>query len=144
MARSKEANSWFERARDEDICPLRIPTPLADVITETAKRHNTAFVDIEQLIQQQTDDGIVGDEWLVDHVHPTIAGHQLIANALLETMAQMHLLNITPNWQAQRDKSWSNHLAGLDDAYFERATQRLKRLAQWCRGRIPAKHQNSK
>lgn len=139
LARRKEAKQWFERARDEDICPLRIPTPLADVITATAKRHATAYVDIEQLIQQQTDDGIVGDEWLVDHIHPTIAGHQLIANALLETMAHMHLLKASPGWQARRDESWARHLSGLDEAYFERGAQRLKRLAEWSRGRIPVK-----
>ena len=140
LARSKEAKQWFQQAKDEDICPLRIPTPIAETITSTAKRHNTGYVDIEQLIEQQTDDRLAGDEWLVDHVHPTIAAHQLIANALLETMARMHLLKTTPNWQAQRDKSWSNHLTGLDEAYFEHATQRLKRLAEWSRGRIPAKH----
>ncbi len=140
MARSTDAKQWFERARDEDICPLRIPTPLAGVITATAKRHATGYVDIEQLIEQQTADGIVGDEWLVDHVHPTIAGHQLIANALLETMHEMHLLKASPGWQARRDESWSKHLAGLDEAYFEHGAQRLKRLAQWSRGRIPAKH----
>ena len=132
-----EAKLWFEQARDEDVCPLRIPTPLADAITSTAKRHATAFVDIEQLIEQQTDDGIVGDEWLVDHVHPTIAGHQLIANALLATMQQMHLVKTPPDWQAQRDEFWSKHLAGLDEAYFERGAHRLKRLAEWSRGRIP-------
>ncbi len=136
MARPIDAKQWFEQAREEDICPLRILAPLADAITETAKRHHTGYVDVEQLIEQRTDDGIVGDEWLVDHVHPTITAHQLIANALLETMHQMHLLKITPNWQAQRDKSWSNHLAALDDAYFERGAQRLKRLAEWSRGRI--------
>ena len=140
MGRLTEAKRWFERARQEDICPLRIPTPLAEVITSTAKRHNTAYVDIEQLIQQQTDDGIIGNEWLVDHVHPTIAGHQLIANALLETMTQMHLIKTPPNWQPQRDKSWSKHLAGLDEAYFERGALRLKRVAGWSRGRIPTEN----
>ncbi len=137
MGRSAEAKQWFERARDEDICPLRILEPLAQAITSTAKRHNTGYIDIEQLIEQQTEDHIAGDEWLIDHVHPTITAHKLIANALLETMAQMHLLETTPDWQAQRDKSWSNHLAGLDDAYFEHGAQRLKRLAEWTRGRIP-------
>jgi lysophospholipase L1-like esterase len=137
LARSKEAKQWFQRARDEDICPLRIPTTLADAITATAKRHATGYIDMEQLIQQQTDDGIVGDEWLVDHVHPTIAGHQLIANALLDAMARMRLVETSPGWQAQRDESWSKHLAELDKAYFARGAQRLKRLAQWSRGRIP-------
>ncbi|MHC4641732.1 MAG: hypothetical protein ACYS32_08820 [Planctomycetota bacterium] len=31
------------------------------------------------------------------------------------------------------------HLASLDDAYYERGAARLKRLAEWSRGRIPEK-----
>ena len=34
------------------------------------------------MFERQSEAGIVGDEWLLDHVHPSIQGHQQIADAL--------------------------------------------------------------
>jgi len=61
----------------------------------------------------------------------------LIAVALLEVLERMRLVETSPGWQQRKDQLWAKHLAGLDEAYFERGIQRLKRLTEWSRGRIP-------
>jgi len=49
----------------------------------------------------------------------------------------MRLVETSPGWQQRKNQLWAKHLAGLDEAYFERGIQRLKRLTEWSRGRIP-------
>lgn len=134
-----EAKHWFVRAKDEDICPLRILEPMRDVIHDVALRHELPLVDIQALIEAQTDDGIPGDQWLLDHVHPTVSGHQLTADALCRTMAAMNLVRLPDHWESARHSLWQSHLASLNDAYYAQGLARLKRLRDWSRGRIHQK-----
>jgi hypothetical protein len=137
LGRFAEAKEWFVRAREEDVCPLRITEPMHDILLDVAARHHVSLVDVRGLIEDRTEDGIPGREWLLDHVHPRIEGHQLIAEALYEAMEQMRLLRADSGWEARRDELWQQQLASLDEAYYARGAARLQRLRQWSRGRIP-------
>jgi lysophospholipase L1-like esterase len=137
LGRSQDAKKWFLLAKEEDVCPLRILEPMHKAICEAASRYNTPLLDVRALIEEHTEDGIGGDEWLLDHVHPSIKGHQLIADALHSMMVDMNLVQKSEDWKSRRDKLWHEHLASLDDAYHARGAARLKRLQQWSRGRIP-------
>lgn len=137
IGRPTEARKWFVRAKDEDICPLRIIEPMHEIILETAARHRLPLVDIRAMIEKHTEGGIPGDEWLLDHVHPTISGHQLIADALYQAMAEMDLVHTPDRWGETRDELRQRHLASLNEAYYARGLARLRRLQEWSRGRIP-------
>lgn len=139
MGRSAEAKEWFVRAKDEDICPLRILEPMHEVILQIARQHRVPLVDVKAMIEERTDDGIPGNEWLLDHVHPSISGHQLIADALCQTMVEMNLVSMPEHWQAARDQLWHEHLRSLNEAYYAQGAARLKRLQDWSRGRIHQK-----
>ena len=45
------------------------------------------MIDLVPIFESRSKEGILGSDWLVDHVHPSIAGHQLIAKLLLKRMA---------------------------------------------------------
>jgi lysophospholipase L1-like esterase len=137
LGRSQDAKKWFLLAKEEDVCPLRILEPMHKAIQEVAARYDAALVDARALVEENTEDGIGGDEWLLDHVHPNIKGHQLIADALHSMMVDMKLVQKSEDWKSRRDKLWQEHLSSLDDAYYARGAARLKRLQQWSRGRIP-------
>jgi len=92
---------------------------------------------VQALIESRSDNSIAGDKWLLDHVHPSIAGHKLIADAMFETMESMGLVQPSENWLTARDKLWENHLSSLDDRYYRQGAARLKRLQIWSRGRMP-------
>ncbi len=83
-----EARAALRRARDEDICPLRILGPMNAVVLEIARETDTPLVDVQKLFADRSPGGITGDAWLVDHVHPSIVGHQLIAEALHAEMVR--------------------------------------------------------
>ncbi len=106
-------------------------------IRDIAAFYNVPLVDVRMLIEDRTTDGIPGDEWLLDQVHPSITGHRLIADALYEVMENNGMVRAPAGWQAGRDELWKNHLSSLNEAYYARGAARLKRLAEWSRGRIP-------
>ncbi len=137
LGRFSEAKRWFVLSKDEDICPLRILEPMHQIILETAEHLEVELVDIQTLIENQTDDKIPGNEWLLDHVHPNISGHQLIADSLLDAMQKMKLVNPQDNWRKSLDELRLTHLSSLNAAYYEQGTMRLERLQKWSRGRIP-------
>jgi tetratricopeptide (TPR) repeat protein len=137
LGRVSDAKKWFILAKDEDICPLRIIEPMHQVILETAEQFKIPLVDIKTLIENRTEDKIPGSQWLLDHVHPNISGHQLIADSLLETMQDMGLVNTLENWRQTLDELRRSHLDSLNQAYYEQGNMRLERLQKWSRGRIP-------
>jgi len=136
IGRSAEAKSWFVAAKEEDICPLRILEPMQEAIQQVIAKHRAPFVDVKALIEARTEDGIPGNEWLLDHVHPNIAGHQLIADSLYAVMEKMKLVETPEDWRARRDELWRAHLGSLDEAYYAHGSARLKRLQEWSRSRI--------
>ncbi|MHC4594922.1 MAG: SGNH/GDSL hydrolase family protein, partial [Planctomycetota bacterium] len=137
LGRSTEAKKWFALAKEEDVCPLRILEPMHDAILDIAARHRVPLVDVKALIEQRTEDRIPGDEWLLDHVHPSVAGHQLIADLLYQAMEDMELVRTDQGWRARRDELWQRHLSSLNEAYYARGVARLKWLHEWSRGPVP-------
>ncbi|MBW2713576.1 MAG: tetratricopeptide repeat protein, partial [Deltaproteobacteria bacterium] len=84
------ATQAFVRARDEDIVPLRATTALDRAFSTFGADRSIAAIDFQELIRQEMQAGfhhpIPGEEFFLDHVHPTIEGHRLLALALLEQL----------------------------------------------------------
>lgn len=126
----------LNRARDLDVCPLRILSPMAALIRKAAAETDTPLVDVQALFAARSPGGITGDGWLVDHVHPSIAGHKLIARALLDEMVrQGWARSPEAGWEAERDRLYARHSATLDTFYYVKGEQRLKNLEGWAQGR---------
>lgn len=82
----KQARKAFLRARDEDVCPLRALSEMVAIVRDVAAEQNVPLLDFERLIEKRSPGEVPGEEWFLDHVHPTIAGHRLLAEQLLELM----------------------------------------------------------
>ena len=80
---------YFRRALEEDVCPLRILPAQLMAIESLAKERDLQLVDGERAIMDASEDGLPGYDWYVDHVHPTIGGHQIIARAIAD-LIQKH------------------------------------------------------
>lgn len=136
LDRLDAARESLNRARDLDVCPLRILRPMNDLIGEVAAETKIPLVDIQALFAARSPGGITGDGWLVDHVHPSIAGHKLIAQALLDEMVRQGWTRAPRmGWEAERDRLYAEHSASLDIFYYVKGEQRLKNLEGWAQGR---------
>jgi lysophospholipase L1-like esterase len=130
-----EAHHAFVRAKDEDVCPLRILESFHEVLQRVARATNTPLVDVRGLFEELSPARIPGDELLMDHVHPTITGHQRIADALADKLTRLGYVPPTEGWSRRRDKLYQDQLAKLDAAYFARGKERLEGLQRWTEGR---------
>ena len=137
MGRYEEARPWFVRAKEEDVCPLRALDSMRGIVKDIAGEYGVPVVDAMALFEERTEDGIVGDEWLLDHVHPSIAGHQLLADSLYRRIEGMGLIRSFGERPAVREDMRRRHLSSLNEAYFAHGVERLQRVLQWSRGRIP-------
>ena len=135
LGKSRLAEEHFQRANDEDICPLRILSTMQQILGAVAKETQTPIVDVQQMFNQLSEDGIPGDRWFLDHVHPRITGHQMIANRLLDKLVECDLVTPGGGWEARRKQHYEDQFLSLDTVYFERGKQRLEGLRRWTKGR---------
>ncbi|MEK6239153.1 MAG: hypothetical protein N2C14_30925, partial [Planctomycetales bacterium] len=133
--RFTEAKAAYIRAKEEDVCPLRCLEEMHEIILETAKRSAAGFVDARVLFEELSENGMPGEPHLVDHVHPGIHGHQLLADALMEELIRLKIARPTGDWRTLRDVRRREHLASLDYKYFVRGKERLGGLLRWTKGR---------
>jgi tetratricopeptide (TPR) repeat protein len=138
VGRMEQARVAYQRAKELDVCPLRIIEPMSEAILKLARETRTPLVDVQQLFESSHPHNIVGSDQLVDHVHPSIQGHQRIAEALIEKLVELGVVQPTANWQSQQRRLFQRQLERLDDYYYIRGEQRLKGLREWARGRSQA------
>jgi lysophospholipase L1-like esterase len=130
-----DAKYHFERSLDEDICPLRITSPLRGVIRDLVVETDTPLIEIRSRFEELSTGTIPGKRLFVDHVHPTFYGHQLIAEKLMQHLQVSGVIEPIDNWQTKRDAMYEQHWSSLDVLYFERGKQRLEGLQLWSQGR---------
>ena len=136
LGRNADALEAYVRAKELDICPLRILEPMHGAIRDVAHVRNVPLVDARALFEGVSDRGIPGSDWLVDHVHPSIRGHQLLAEALFEKLERMEVVRPDPGTEERRDGLYREHLDSLSTFYFAKGTSRLEALRKWAAGRV--------
>jgi hypothetical protein len=142
---SEAATGYLQAAANFDVCPLRATAPIVQAVIELARRHDVPMIDtIARLDQRNSSgnripDGIVDPELFVDHVHPTIAGHQLIGAEIalqIEFLDWFHAIaDAEPRYQTLS----AEHLSRLGEEYYARGGQRLEGLRRWAAGRAQKK-----
>ncbi len=131
------AKKSLEKALVEDICPLRMLPSMRDIMLRVAKDTQTPLVDMQAIFTAQHPHGIPGKRWLVDHVHPKIKGHKLVADELFATLEQQNIVHPVPGWETTRLEAYENQIKNLDPGYFPRGKLRLDGLNNWAAGKVP-------
>ena len=138
--RPDEARAALIQAKELDICPLRMLEPMKDKTAAVARATATPLLDAEELIANHSRSGLPDNQWLVDHVHPTVEGHQLIAAELLQKLVELGHVKTSPNWESERSRLYAENLKSLNPAYFSTGLLRLRAVQRWAHGqsdRVP-------
>ena len=131
-----KAKSHLLRAKDNDVCPLRILTTMEDTIRRIAAGEQLPIADIDRLLSEASPHGIVSRGLMVDHVHPSVRGHQLIAKQLIRILVEEELIDQpASDWDSRRAAMYDEHLNSLGEEYYARGKQRLEGLRLWAAGR---------
>ena len=136
LNRTRDADIAFRRARDEDICPLRATSEIVNVVREIAIENAVPLVDFERMVNDQAmalrGTPIPGNEQFVDHVHLDIDGYGRLGLALFEVLADEHVVDPGPAWDASAiDAVRTKVLTTIDHRAHGVALRNLARVYSW-------------
>lgn len=132
----QQAKRYFEKALEEDVCPLRIRSGMRATLAILAQEENIPIYDLQEKARLSAPTLISGSEFLVDHVHPSINAHQTIGKELAMLIQTNWLKD--PSFVDPTDillSRFQDHLNSLPDHYFANGLQRLQNLRAWTHGR---------
>jgi tetratricopeptide (TPR) repeat protein len=98
-----------------------------------ATSRGVAYVDYPQLLAAAGDAPEPrGADWFLDHVHPTIEGHQLLAHALLERLHEIGWLSVDPRTAREEiERMQARVMAGFDPERHGVALRNLAKVLSW-------------
>lgn len=132
LNRGPEAAKHYLLAKDEDICPLRMFDRQYEFFKSIASGTKTPLVDARAHLENQSPDGIPGNNWYLDHVHPTIGGHQEIAKAIAATLRESGILRAASEWSDEaRREGYAAQFESLGPVYLGNGRRRLAWLENW-------------
>ncbi|MEM6841594.1 MAG: hypothetical protein AAF632_05175 [Bacteroidota bacterium] len=88
------SRSHLIRSLEADAYPFRALPQFNQLLRDLSQDYEIPLADIEQVLSDQADMGIIGEDLLVDHVHPTVASNQVIADKALNTIWTANILPI--------------------------------------------------
>ena len=88
------AKTFFIRAKDLDALRFRAPEEINNVIINLCNEFNFPYVRSDSLLNLKSEDGIVGDNLMTDHLHPNVRGYQLIGNLFFRFCQLFLVLNL--------------------------------------------------
>jgi len=92
-----EADSLFTLAKDLDALRFRAPEEMNKIIEDLGLEFHDAVVPIDSVFDSASPDGVVGDNLIVDHLHPNVTGYQLMGKAFYDRMEKEGYLPKTEN-----------------------------------------------
>jgi tetratricopeptide (TPR) repeat protein len=88
----KLADSLLRVAKDLDALRFRAPEKMNSIIKGIALKYKCAIVNLDSAFNNVSPDGIVGNNLLVDHLHPTLSGYLLMGRIYVEEMKRLGYL----------------------------------------------------
>ena len=132
LERYDEAKKAFERAIDQDICSLRAPGAMRDIVQEIGVEKDVPVVHFAAFLDRLSEHAIPGEEMFLDHVHPTIETNRQLALQLLKTMHEQGIVHFSSTWDNTRLQQITREVEGrLDNRAHGVALRNLARVFRW-------------
>jgi len=136
QGRLRAAREAFLRAIDEDVCPLRAVPEMQQMVSQVAVRHGVPLVDFAAVVENDCrfhhGHDSPGKEYFLDHVHPTVLTHRLLAVALFEALVSKELATPNALWRERAVELASERIASrIDPELQARAITNLAQVLSW-------------
>ncbi len=126
------AKKYYHQAKELDICPLRAQEEINSSIRLLSRHFNVPLVDIEAEFEKLSSHGIPDGTYLIDHVHPTIAGNQIIAAKIAEVLQTEKIVqSVREIDQQSLAAAHKKVLDSLPDDYFVKGMLNLAKVLGW-------------
>lgn len=104
---STAARHFFTGAKDRDLIRFRASEEVNHLIAALAQQHGSRFVDLDSRLAQRSPQGLLGNNLLVDHLHPSPTGYYLMATGFYDAIR-------SGGWLADP----APHFQPADDPYY--------------------------
>ena len=132
LGQHESARSSFERALEEDVCPLRALKKIQSIARKIAGRQDTFQVDFAELVTDLAEHKIPGNGLFLDHVHPTVDGNRRLALAILDTMIEAKIVLPSNAWNNQAISRITQTVnSGLDSGDQATMLLNLAKVMSW-------------
>jgi tetratricopeptide (TPR) repeat protein len=84
----QSARAEYLAAKDRDELRFRAPESFNDVIRDAATAAGATVVDVQGVLAAASTHGIIGNELMLEHVHPNLEGYFRLASAYFPAIAQ--------------------------------------------------------
>lgn len=131
-----QAREHFQRAIDQDVCPLRATSEIQQLIEQTAVVHQVPLVDFDSILRNDCwasyGHRSPGREYFLDHVHPTIESHRLLALAVVEAMTLTGMVTQDSMWDDEAIQLVSYRIESRIDTELQaHALTNLSQVLGW-------------
>ena len=90
--RTEAARAAYTEAKDRDALRFRAPEAFNRVIREEADRYGATVVEVQDALRRRAPRGLIGHEHMLEHLHPTVEGYFLVADAYYEALRSRGLI----------------------------------------------------
>lgn len=132
LGQDKASKQSYQRAKQEDIVPLRALDEFNQVLREVAQSADVVLADVDRFVNRVSPGGIPGNNLFVDHVHPTIEGQQLVAWVILEAAVDAGLVPLQQSDWLTAQVDAREYLRAQDEA----TSPRYRAMGLWGVGRL--------
>ncbi|MEM7482796.1 MAG: tetratricopeptide repeat protein [Acidobacteriota bacterium] len=120
-------------AKDQDVAPLRALEAIHQQLAVGAERNGAGWIPLRRLIEEESRErfghGLLGNEFLLDHVHPDLEVHARLAAEIQRWMADRGLVRDLP--EDDRRAIVEAYVATIDREYYARRDLNLAKVLGW-------------
>ena len=124
LGKHPKAKAALVKAKDYDELRFRAPSEFNAVIEALAEQYQLPLAGVQEAFLADSGDGIIGSKHMLEHLHPTVRGYFVLANAYVNAMQREGLLAEVADHQPEL--SWLEQpVSDADAAYGEFKVARL-------------------
>lgn len=129
LAQYDSAKAYYYKSKDMDGLRFRASEDFNEVIRDVCQQHHIPYVPLLNVFESRSFNELIGDNLMLDHLHPNAEGYFLIAKSFSNVMQQRRLIHL--DWNIQQSPSDSLlltkiGLTEIDYQYAQLAVNILK------------------
>jgi tetratricopeptide (TPR) repeat protein len=124
-----EAKDLFLKAKDLDALRFRASEEFNDIIHKSASQHDMIVAKMKRFFEKYSEHALVGNNIILDHLHPNIDGHFLMADVFYHEIVNTNLIGdkqdiVYKKSSTEYRKEWGYSV--LDSIYADMRIKYLK------------------
>jgi tetratricopeptide (TPR) repeat protein len=130
LGKYTEANIEYRKSKDYDGLRFRASTDFNQLIKSLCQKESVPLADAEKSFEEQSPHGLVGNNLMLEHLHPNFNGYFLLAKTFYRTLIDHQLLASKDKWQTEQNLSDEEYktISGVTEFDLECAKFRIFQL----------------